>query len=577
MRLKLTELALFFFVWCSSPLYAQEKYELSLDSKPQPGVPKGEIKGPFAWKSNLYPGTEREYWVYVPQQYDASKPACVMVVQDGLGCAEGWHLPPVLDNLIQKKEIPVLIGIFVRWGKVPAAGTEPYPRFNRSLEYDGMGDRYARFLIEEILPEVSKSYNLSNNPNDRSIAGASSGAICAFNAAWERPDAFRRVLSTIGTYVGLRGADEFPTLIRKTEPKPLRVFLQDGTSDLNIYAGDWYAANLDMLSALQFAGYEVEHNWGSGGHNSEHAAAIMPDALRWLWKDYPKPIENHKNTKVDRRIDLLLEGKEWTPVSTDGHSVASLAVNQAGTIFFTDTQSGAIFKTDGNGSISPFAQTKSAVGPMMFGADEKLYVGNTRQKTMLVFNQSGKSEVVLNNIDCRDLLVSRKGIYFTETDKGNIGFYDFASKKTRVFTEMKAPTGLSLSAEQTFLNVGSKSELFGYSLKVQEDGTLAFAQPYIHYHIPYGQSTPGVLGMTVDSENLLYSATEMGIQVSDQLGRVNFIFAKPENAALTKVAFAGNSFDELLVVCGGKLFRRQIKAKGILPWLAPVKPSKPGM
>src|SRR5207237_9804001 len=136
-------------------------------------------------------------------------------------------------------------GIFVRWGQVNAVGSDTYPRCNRSLEYDGMGDQYARFLTEEILPEVSKSYNLSTNPNDRSIAGASSGAICAFNAAWERPNAFRRVLSTIGTYVGLRGADEFPTLVRKTEPKPLRVFREDGTGDLNISAGAWHIANLD--------------------------------------------------------------------------------------------------------------------------------------------------------------------------------------------------------------------------------------------------------------------------------------------------------------------------------------------
>src|SRR5690606_18553085 len=152
-------------------------------------------------------------------------------------------------------------GIFIDHGKVPAEGADNYPRYNRSYEYDALGDRYARFLLEEILPEVKKSYNLSDKPDDRSIAGASSEAICAFNAAWERPDAFRRVLSTIGTYVGLRGGDEFATLVRKSEPKPLRVFLEDGNTDLNIYAGDWWVANQDMLSSLSWAGYEVEHIW----------------------------------------------------------------------------------------------------------------------------------------------------------------------------------------------------------------------------------------------------------------------------------------------------------------------------
>src|SRR5690606_23198593 len=144
--------------------------------------------------------------------------------------------------------------VFIEPGVVPAVTEGDQPRFNRSFEYDSMGDRYARFLLEEIVPEVKKKYNLSDDPNDRGIGGASSGAICAFNVAWERPDAFRRVLSTIGTYVGLRGANEFPVLVRKTEPKPIRVFLQDGNRDLNIYAGDWWVANQDMLSALQFAG-----------------------------------------------------------------------------------------------------------------------------------------------------------------------------------------------------------------------------------------------------------------------------------------------------------------------------------
>ncbi len=250
-------------------------------------MPQGEIKGPFEWKSEIFPGTVREYWVYVPAQYDGSKPACVFILQDGLRRAQGWKIPTVLDNLIHKGEAPVQIGIFISPGVVPAPRENAQPRFNRSFEYDGLGDRYARFLIEEIIPEVSKTYRLSADPNDRAIGGASSGAICAFTAAWERPDQFRRVLSTIGTYVSLRGGNEYPVLIRKYEPKPLRVFLQDGTRDLNLYGGDWWMANQTMLSALKYSGYEVTHAWGEGGHNSKHSASIMPDAVRWLWQGYP--------------------------------------------------------------------------------------------------------------------------------------------------------------------------------------------------------------------------------------------------------------------------------------------------
>ena len=213
----------------ASPVASQETYELGPDSKPREGVPRGTVHSPLEWnESRVYPGTERKYWVYVPAQFDDTKPACVLVVQDGLGRAKGWRLATVLDNLIHARKVPVQVGIFIDHGRVPARGEETQPRFNRSFEYDPMGGRYVRFLEEEILPAVSKRWKLSEDPNDRSIAGASSGGICAFTAAFERPDVFRRVLTTIGTFVGLRGGNEFPTLVRKRELRPIRVFLQDG-------------------------------------------------------------------------------------------------------------------------------------------------------------------------------------------------------------------------------------------------------------------------------------------------------------------------------------------------------------
>ncbi|MFM7058157.1 MAG: alpha/beta hydrolase, partial [Planctomycetota bacterium] len=208
----------------------EESWPVPPEAVEQPGVPKGRVEGPFELKSSLYPGTVRQYWVYVPAAYAPAKPPCLMIVQDGLGMANGWKLPTVLDNLIHAGRIPVQLGVFVNHGQVPAPSDQAQPRFNRSFEYDGLGDRYARFLIEELLPEVRKTWVFSDNPDDRCIAGASSGAICAFNAAWERPDAFRRVFSTIGTYVALRGGDQFPGLVRKVENKPLRIFLQGRAS-----------------------------------------------------------------------------------------------------------------------------------------------------------------------------------------------------------------------------------------------------------------------------------------------------------------------------------------------------------
>src|SRR4029434_6438394 len=198
-----------------------------------------------------------------------------------------------------KKEMPVTIGVFVAPGVVKATDANAaLDRFNRSFEYDGLGDNYARFLLEELLPEVEtkktsdgRPIRLSRNGNDRAIGGSSSGAICAFTAAWEQPEAFSRVFSAIGTYVGLRGGDRYHTLIRKFEPKPIRIFLQDGSNDNNIYGGDWWMANQTMERALTFAGYEVQHVWGEGGHNGRHGAALFPDAMRWLWKDWPQPVQ----------------------------------------------------------------------------------------------------------------------------------------------------------------------------------------------------------------------------------------------------------------------------------------------
>lgn len=535
-------------------------------------VPTSEIRGPFIWKSKIYPGTARNYWVYVPKQYDAAKPACMMVVQDGLSRATGWKLPAVLDSLVAEKKIPVIIGIFIDHGTVLSNGKDNYPRYNRSLEYDALGDRYSRFLLEELLPEVGRSYNLSSDPNDRSIAGASSGAICAFNVAWERPDQFRRVLSTIGTYVGLRGGDEFATLVRKTEAKPLRIFLQDGTQDLNIYAGDWWMANQDMLSALTWAGYEVNHAWGDGGHDSKHTVSILADALTWLWKDYPTPVQTHKG--MNQRINLLIEGERWKEIQLNNVKADKLAVNKTGEVFFIDKQS--IYKMDNKGGAAVYAKLKGEAGGISFHHNGNLYVADLRQHKIVAIDEKGVAHDAVMNINANFLTISDKAIYFTETNKDRIGLYSFSKKDVRYVSVPFHPTGLAISAEQTFLNVGVSNHIFGYSYQITDDGGLDFGQAYIHYHIPYGETTAGATGMAVDAENLLYSATTMGIQVSDQLGRVNFIFSKPADG-IGDVTLGGMDFDTLYTSCNGKLFSRKINAKGILSWLSPVKPPKPGL
>ncbi|MCX6043699.1 MAG: alpha/beta hydrolase-fold protein [Chloroflexi bacterium] len=262
-------------------------YPYTPDSQRQTGVPQGAVTQ-FQHMSQIFPNAQRDYWVYVPQQYDPATPAAVMVFQDGhayVGEEGQFRVPIVFDNLIHAGTMPVTIGIFINPGHVgDIPPVRPYAASNRSFEYDMLSDQYARFLLEEILPEVGTRWNLTNDPDQRAICGLSSGGICAFTVAWERPDAFRKVLSHIGSFTNIRGGHVYPFDIRKRAPRPLRVFLQDGEADLNNDHGDWWLANLQMASALKYRGYDYKFVAGSGGHDGEHGGAILPDSLRWLWR-----------------------------------------------------------------------------------------------------------------------------------------------------------------------------------------------------------------------------------------------------------------------------------------------------
>jgi len=267
----------------------KEPYELTEDSRRKENVPEGTIVQHHLANSKFYPGTERDYWVYVPKQYDTSKPAALMVFQDGhLYLFDMMQANIVLDNLIHKKEIPVIIGIFINSGD-KGPGMPIYGGFNnRSIEYDSVDDEYARFLIEEIISQIKKDYNISDDPKERAIVGISSGAVCAFNVAWQYPDVFGKVICHCGSFVNIRGADKFPEMIRQTPAKPLKVFLQSGKKDLNVIFGSWAIKNKEMAVALEYAGYDHKFVFGKGGHSLKHGAAIFPYTLRWLWGDLAK-------------------------------------------------------------------------------------------------------------------------------------------------------------------------------------------------------------------------------------------------------------------------------------------------
>lgn len=259
---------------------------LTDDSLPQESVPKGTVTEHTWNESAIYPGTTRKYWVYVPAQYTESEPACLMVFQDGAGYVhpEGSiRVPVVFDNLIHKGEMPVTIGIFVDPGGKDA------PHDNRPTEYVTLEDTYSQFLLKEIIPEVGKDYSLVDDASGRAVCGMSDGGLTAFTVAWSRPDVFSKVISHIGSYTRLRVGSEYPYRIRETRanPKPIRVFLQDGENDINIKEGDWALGNINMAAALRYARYDYRFVLGTGGHDLIQAGEIFPETLRWIWRDYP--------------------------------------------------------------------------------------------------------------------------------------------------------------------------------------------------------------------------------------------------------------------------------------------------
>ena len=265
-------------------------YSYGPDSERHAGVPRGEVSH-FRHASTVFPNTRRDYWVYVPHQYDPATPAAVMVFQDGHAYVDengSFRTPVVFDNLIQAGDMPVTIGIFINPGHEGDQPPDiPWRASNRSFEYDTLSDQYARFLIEEILPEVGVRWAVTNDPEQRAICGLSSGGICAFTVGWERPDAFRKIMSHIGSFADIRGGHDYPSRIRKQPVRPLRVFLQDGEADLDNEFGNWWLANLQMVAALRYRGYDHRFVAGTGGHDGVHGGAILPDSLRWLWRKQP--------------------------------------------------------------------------------------------------------------------------------------------------------------------------------------------------------------------------------------------------------------------------------------------------
>ncbi|MBV9989130.1 MAG: SMP-30/gluconolactonase/LRE family protein [Chitinophagaceae bacterium] len=569
------------------PALAQNPPTINYSEDPasveQAGVPKGEILKFSFSNSKIFPGTVRDYWIYVPAQYSGNEPACFYVNQDGIQ----WKAPVVFDNLIHKKEMPVTIGVFVTPGRVPAVNAgSSLDRFNRSYEYDGLGDNYVRFLLEELLPEVERQktsngrpIRLSKNGNDHAIGGSSSGAICAFTAAWERPDAFSRVFSAIGTYVGLRGGDRYPTLVRKTAPKPIRIFLQDGSSDLNIYAGDWWKANETMERALVFSGYEVNHVWGEDGHSGRQGNSIFPDVMRWLWKDWPQAVKAG-NSKNQFLADLLIAGSEWELVS-QGHSFTEgTAVDAAGNFYFQDIPNSKTYKLGTDGQQLLINSDAKRGSGSIFGPDGKRYVVAGATKQILRYDAHEKMELVADSLPGNDLVVANNGnVYVTAPDgrenPGKIYLIRRDGSRQVVDEGLRFDNGIALTPDQTQLYVTESTSHWVWVYTVRPDGTLANKQRYGWLHVRDADENSWSDGLKCDTAGRVYVATRMGVQVLDQTGRVNAIIPLPGGADAANLCFAGAAFDTLYVASRDKIFRRKLRTRGANAFDPPVKPVNP--
>jgi enterochelin esterase family protein len=549
--------------------FAADDYVLGPDSQFKPEVPHGRVERFQFTNSVVFPGTIRDGGVYIPAQIDPARPAALMVFQDGngyMGTNGGWRVPVVLDNLIAAGEMPVTIAIFLNPGT--RAGQS-----NRSFEYDSLGDAYARFLINEVIPFVTNRYSLAITPDPemRATCGSSSGGICAFTIAWERPDQFRKVLSTIGSFTNIRGGHNYPALIRKTERKPIRVFLQDGSNDLNNVHGDWPLANQQMASALRFMGYDHKFVLGDGSHNGRHGGAILPDALRWLWRA-PEPLPaplTKDNLKGDDALVKILPPSEGWELVMDGLGFTD-------NFYFSDLGHAKLYKVGADGKASVWFEGNPKISGMKFGPDGRLYgasqgsLGGPRdeKKTIVAIDPGSKQvTVIATDVVPNDLAVSKTGwIYFTDTGAGQVIMCPTKTQKLprpRVAAGgINQPNGIGLSPDGKFLFVSEYGGTNVWSFALNEDGTLWAGERYMELRAPPNKSDSGGDGMTVDQEGRPFVTSNVGIQMFDATGRLGGVIAKPSDKGCVSVAFAGPDRSWLYACASDKVFRRKTLTRG---------------
>lgn len=532
-------------------------------------IPQGKIERYIYNESKIFPGTEREVAVYIPEQLDSNKPACVYVQQDGLSKE---YFTNSLDTLIANGDIPVTVGVFVRPGTVPVPIDSTIDRPNRSFEYDGLGDNYVRFILEEILPDVSNRYklNLSTSGNDRCIGGGSSGGICAFNAAWERPDAFSRVYIASGSFVAFRGGNEFPILVRKTEAKPIRIFHMTGNDDMKNCAGDWTLFDQQMKEALDFSGYEHKFYFLEGKHGAGYTNHFA-EGMKYLWKDWPEPVK--AGSSAPRTQDIILPGESWQLAGTGYTAICGPACNANGEIFFTEPTNNKIYKIDTQGKINIFSENATYCNSLTFGADNKLYAVSEKTGDITVFDQKGKGRIYTSGIHGNYILSMPDGSFYASVSPSNNEAGEIwivkDGKKQIVDKGLKKPSGIAMSPDHWLLAVADKESKRVYSYQVAPDGSLQNKEYYFWLHVPEWENFSEAESVCYDREGHLYVATNYGVQICANNGYTQVILPLPLKEKLSGLCIGGADFDILYAFYGDKIYKRKIKGHTVgafTPW-----------
>jgi enterochelin esterase-like enzyme/sugar lactone lactonase YvrE len=558
------------------------KWEPHPDAVPRDDIPTGTVEKMEPWESQIFAGTTRDWAIYVPAQYKTEEPAALMVFQDGEGARDvtgRWRVPVVFDNLIARGDMPPTIAIFINPGHDKSRPRQSGRYSNRSLEYDSLGDRYVRFLLEEMIPEVRKRYNISDDPEMHAIGGSSSGAICAFTAAWERTDYFRKVYSSVGSFTNLRGGDVYSSLVRKTEPKPIRVYMADTSGDADNPFGSWWWANQQMASALAYMGYDVRFDQAEGyAHNADFGGAKFPEAMKWLWRKekFTPMLDTSGDLGGDLTLlNLLIPGESWEVAADNLGFADALCSDKDGNVYFCDMKAGVVYHISANdGSKTEIA--KESVSGLEFSPDGSLlYACQGSKNRVITINPStGEVKTVAEGVKPNDLAVTSDGfILFTDTGASQVTRINPKTGEVKpVDTGITKPNGIALSSDGGTLAVSDYGGTQTWTFRVNTGGVLDAKMPTMPMRLainpkgefrfndppPYSETSHGD-GMAVDKAGRYYVTSGLGVQIFDPTGRPCGVLPKvnPTEPLVTCI-LAGEGHSSLYIAHGTKIYRRKL-------------------